>query len=216
MRIKNILPFLFLIFSIKTFAQVEVSAGMGLSYFFDADLRDYVNEFTSSNSMKTFNSQVEFFGEIDLPIKGVFEWGIEYAYSIYSFHENFGYSLYDLILNNHKPSVVFYYVIKGKGYRFKFGGGMGVRILQFKERLPYLSSYKVNNLVGWGALLKSAAITSLGNNLFALIAVNLRLDEPGSHEIEQAKLFNNTSFNSGKINLSSFSFGLLVGITYQF
>jgi len=216
MRIKYLLPLIFLFFTIKSYSQIEVSAGMGLSYFFDSGLRDYVNEFTASNSLKTFNSEVEFFAEINLPPRNFFEWGVEYSYSIYSFQYDFGYSLYDLVLNSHRPSLIYYYVISGSGYKLKFGGGVGLRLLQFKEKLPYLSSYASHILIGWGFLFKASAFTTLGNNLFAVITANIRRDLPGTYTLANVKLFNNTDSSNGKINFNSLSVGFLVGISYQF
>ncbi len=216
MKIKYAFTILFFVFSFRAFGQVEVSAGMGLSYFFDGDLRDYVNELTSNSSLKSFNSQVEFFGEIDLPKQSSFEWGLEYAYSIFSFHYDFGPSLYDLILNSHKPTLFYYYVIRGKGYEFKFGGGLGVRILQFKEKLPYIVTYDSHALLGWGTALKTQALTALGNNLFAVIAANFRWDAPGTYQKSLNQLYGGSSRLGTQINFNSISFGLLVGLTYKF
>ena len=186
-------------------AQYDLSAGMGLNFFSSPDLRDYINSnFSSNEEVASFNTSADFFGEIDYNFNESFQVGIEYTYNIYSYNSNFTSGRYEFKLNQHKPSAVAYYVNKGEGYKFKLGGGIGLRIAQVEEELYGLT--EDYSTTGFGFLLKAQGDTRLGGNFYALIAGEVRYDLPG--EIET---LSNASFN-----VNSFSIALKLGTVYYF
>ncbi len=207
---------LLLIFPLVTFAQVDLSAGMGINLTSHSSLKDYVNINFSSpgNEVKSFETEAEFFAEADYSISNQFDVGLEYALSIYSYTNFIFLSTYDLSFVSHKPSILGYYVIKGKGYKFKFGGGIGIRYNQLSEQLPTSTIQKDYSTLGFGLLAKAVGITALGKNIFAFIGTDARLDFPGEPESSGKKIFNGAL--NENLNLNSVSIGLKLGITYSF
>ena len=145
----------------NTFAQFDLGVGMGLAFFNSDDLEFYLNSspFTNStNKLNTFNSSADFFMEVGYEVNENYQLGIEYNFNIYSFNSPFGTGIYDLSLNQHKPSLIGYYIIKGIGYKVKFGAGVGIRLLKVEEKFQGVEDYSTN---GVGFLLKLQGDTKL-------------------------------------------------------
>jgi hypothetical protein len=214
---KRILVTLTLLFSFEVYAQFEVSGGMGISFLNSPSFRDYLNVsyIPSGEQLSSFNSAVEFFGEVDYSISQDFQLGIEYAYQIYSFSINSSKAgFYEVSYQHHKPTLVAYYVIPGEGYKFKFGGGIGFRYLTLDEQVsnsPQPVNYTTSGL---GFLLKIQGHTKLSGNLYANIGADMRYDMPGEPESSGKKIFDN-SINEN-VNLNSLSFGVKLGVSYFF
>ena len=211
---KLLVLLLFTFLSIQLYAQVDVTAGMGISFVSQAALKDYINANygqVNNDKLNTFSSTVEFMGEAVYSINPSFDVGVEYTHAIFSYSTNLGGSVYDLSYNMHKPSVVAYYVMPGKGYKFKIGGGIGPRILSLSEKVYSTVDYTA---FGWGLLGRMEGHTALTENLYAFIAGDMRVDMPGD-----AKDSNDNYFTDGdneNIGLSSLSFGIKLGISYFF
>lgn len=194
------------------FAQVDVSAGMGINFLSQSSVNDYINAgwgSASGNKEGTFVSSVEFFGEAVYTITPSFQLGVEYAQSIYSYTTNYG-GKYDFSYNLHKPSVVAYYVIPGKGYKFRFGGGLGARIGDVKETIQLERSYSAS---GWGLLARIEGNTSLGGNVYAYIAGDMRYDLPGDIKDGDNYL---GEITGETVNLNQLAFGVKLGVSYFF
>lgn len=189
----------------NTFAQFDVSAGMGLAFFNSDDLEHYLNSnfANSTNQLSTFNSSADFFMELGYELNENYQIGLEYNFNIYSFNSSFGVGIYDLSLSNHKPSLIGYYIIKGIGYKFKLGAGAGLRMVEVEEKLLGVSNYSTNGL---GFVFKAQGDTKLSGNLYALIAGELRYDMPG--EIK--------TLGEKTIGFNSIGVGIKLGTTYYF
>jgi hypothetical protein len=187
------------------FGQFDLGAGMGLNFFSAPDLKDYINSnFSSSNEMGSFNTSADFFIEFGYGLNENYQLGFEYTFNIYSFNSTFASGTYDLQLNQHKPSILGYYLIKGVGYKFKVGGGVGLRIAQVDEEL-YGTTVEYTTS-GFGVMVKAQGDTKLGGNFYALIAGELRYDLPGDIE----------TLSGGKFNVNSLGIALKLGTVYYF
>jgi len=201
---KKTIFIIFFLFPIFLYSQSEVSIGMGVNFENSSSLRDYVNfDIVGSDQLSTFNSSVEFFGDFMFPLNQNLQLGLEYALSIFSVNTSLGVSLYELSYNHHKPSVILYYVLKGEGYKLKFGGGVGYRYITLDEKIISTTSYTTS---GFGLLLRAEAHTLLSNNLFALISGDFRADLPS--EISKS--------DEKSIDLKSIAFGVKLGLSYNF
>ncbi len=202
-----------LLFSSSTYAQFDFAGGMGISFVNNSSLRDYLQiNFPSGSKLSTFNSSVEFFIEGDYSVTTSFQLGLEYAYQIYSYTASFsGTYVYDISYGHHKPSVLAYYVISGNGYKFKFGGGAGLRIISLDEKIMNTVNYSTSR---FGVLLKAQGHTLLGGNFYANIGVDLRYDLPGEPKNGSNYIVDN-SINQN-VNINSLSFGIKLGISYFF
>lgn len=209
---KIILLLLFFTVFINLKAQIDVSAGMGLSFFSASDFNDYITS-TQSTNLATFLSEVDFYGEGTYSLKKNFDLGLEYDYSIYSYSApNSTGGLYEISFNQHKPTVVAYYVVPGEGYKFKFGGGIGVSYVTLTEKKYAESNYSA---FGLGFMLKAQGSTLLSDNLYVNIAGDIRYDLPGElSDSNNNKISNPVA--GGNLNLNSISFGLKLGVSYFF
>ncbi len=208
---------LILIASVKIFPQIDVSAGMGLSFFSSPSFTDYINVFFAApgEDLQTFNSSVEFFIEGDYDISEKYQVGFEYAWQKYSYNATTSKSgYYDLSLGHHKPSVMFYYIMRGTGYKLKFGGGAGPRFLLFDEQKANSPEPEDYSAIGLGLVLRAQGNTMLGDNFYANIGADIRYDMPGEPDSDGKKMFNSTLDEN--VNFNSVSLGIRLGISYFF
>lgn len=195
-------------------AQISLSGGMGINYFASSSMRDYFDmNFPSDSGLQpAFSSSIDFYGELEIPIHNDFDLGFEYVYQIYSYSTpSLSGGVYNFYLDQHKFSVLGYYVIHGSGYQLKFGAGAGLRLAIVDEEIYSSTNY---TSTGFGFLVAAKGITSLGNNISAHIGAEARYDLPGEPSNNGKKIFNSTL--NKDVNINSFSIGLKIGVTYFF
>ncbi|GAB4127926.1 MAG: hypothetical protein Fur0015_01600 [Ignavibacteriales bacterium] len=211
---KSIKIFFFVILTNSIiFAQIDLTAGMGISFVNNSSLQDYLNSsFSSTDNLGSFNSMLDLFAEADYSLSEKYQVGLEYNYSLFSYNSSYGVlGQYELNLIHHKPSLLAYYVISGYGYKFKFGGGFGIRIIDLDEKIGLIKNYSTT---GIGFVLKTQGFTALSQSVFANIGVTARYDVPGEPENNGRKIFDNSI---GKpVNINSLSVGVNLGISYFF
>jgi hypothetical protein len=209
--------FLFLIIiSIEINAQVDLSAGMGINLSSTASLNDYINSINRTSQVSSFNSNIEFFGEVGYNYSKKMIIGLDYGYSIYSYTNDFSeIGKYEISYNQHSPTLMVYYVIGGEGYKFKFGGGVGIRYVVLKETLPQSNKSADYSTTGFGGLLKIEGNTAISEKVFAVIAFTLRLDYPGIPKNNGTSLSYSPS-SIQNVNVNAVSGGIRLGILYTF
>lgn len=192
----------------SVFGQIEVGAGMGLHFFSAPDLKDYINSnFATTEEMGTFNTSADFFCEVGYNLNEKYQVSIDYTFNIYSYSTNFITGIYDFQLNQHKPTLLGYYYLSGEGYKFKFGGGVGIRFAQVDEKLPGTTETIDYSSTGFGIMLKAQGDTRLGEDFYALISGEMRYDLHGTIE---------TITPGVNFNLNSFGVALKLGVVYYF
>ncbi|MBU1099851.1 MAG: outer membrane beta-barrel protein [Bacteroidetes bacterium] len=207
---KRIILLVFILSTTNIQAQFDISTGMGISYFNAASMTDYINvNFAGANQLKSFNSSVEFFIEGDYEINPSFQVGLEYALSLYSFNSNGAIAYYDFSVNFHKPTLLAYYVIPGKGYKFKFGGGLGYRSAQVTEKIGTDREYSSS---GVGLVLRAQGITALSENFFAMIGADARYDYNGEPKDGETYIIN--GLDDSYVNLNLISVAFKIGVVY--
>lgn len=208
---------LIILFTASTsFSQFEVRGGMGISFVNMPSVIDYLNQnfAPSDQQLGTFNSAVTFSVEGDYMLKNNYELGLEVAYLINSHNFSYVLGIYKLNYGIVMPTVVNYYVIRGKGYSFKFGGGIGLRFVSADQQLPGTPSAINYSSLGFGFLLKADGNTLLSGNLYANIGADLRYDFNGEPKNGSNYLFNN--IYKKNVNFNALSAGIRLGITYTF
>jgi hypothetical protein len=207
---------LLIIVYIKLTAQVDVSAGMGINLSSTASLNDYINSINHTSQVSSFNSNIEFFGEVGYNYSKKMIIGLDYAYSIYSYTNDFSdIGKYEMSYNQHSPTIMAYYVIGGVGYKFKFGGGLGIRYVLLKETLPQSNKSADYSATGFGVLLKAEGNTAISEKVYAIIAFTLRLDYPGVPKNNGNSLSYSPS-SIQNVNVNAVSGGIRLGILYSF
>jgi len=208
---KKIFFYIFLVLGISNiYAQVDLVAGMGISFVATPSLNDYLNyNFPRSEELRTFNSMVEFYGEADYTISPKFQIGFEYVYSLYGYSSTLATLNYQLDYNHQKPSLLAYYVIAGEGYKFKFGGGLGIRMISLTEKKIITEEY---SSTGFGVLARIQGHTKLGGSFYANIGGTARFDAPGEPENGTNKIHD--PITNSYVNINSFSVSVDIGISY--
>lgn len=210
MKKKQLLFFLLVITSFS-FAQKtnEVRASMGIDFISSPSLKTYL-ESNFTDQLSSFVSAVNFSGSYGRMISSVDQVEIELGYLINSFNSQAIDGIYNLDYSIVMPSVLYYYVVSGNGYNFKFGGGAGVRFLSATEKLPADANNYNYSTTGFGLILRAAGNTAISQDVYAYISADMRYDqlkEPAP---------SNESNVLGNVNFNSLSFGVKLGISYQF
>ena len=195
----------------NVFAQNELRAGMGINFGSTPSLKDYINQVAGYEELSSFTSSVVFSGEYDYAVSPTYDLGIEVAYLLNSVTFS-TYGTYDFTYHVIMPTVTSYYVIRGDGYNFKFGGGVGVRLVSADESLPATPSATNYTSTGFGFLVRAAGNTRLSNNFYVYISGDLRYDLNG----ELKGWSDHHSSNYNQVKLDTFSAGVSLGITYIF
>lgn len=208
----------FILFSVSfSSAQTELKVTMGINFISIPSVTDYINQSNlSSSDVGTFSSAVIFTGEVGQFLNSNFEMGIEVPYQIYSYNSNtFDFGQYDLTYNSILPSVMAYYALVGKGYNFKFGGGVGPRFNSIKETKKSIGSEVDYSSTGFGIVVRAEGNTILSENLYANIGLDIRYDINGEPSDNNGNTITNNVLNEN-VNFNSFSAGVKLGISYLF
>jgi hypothetical protein len=214
---KKIYVIIILIFlSTTVFPQYSLRAGMGIDFASSPSLTDYINQnfAPSNNQLGTFHAAIVFSGEAGFMAAENYEIGIEVAYLLNSFNYASVLGNYDFEYNIIMPTLTSYYVISGSGYNFKFGGGLGVRLVNVDEKLPGRAVTDNYTSTGFGILLRADGNTLLGGNVYANIGFDIRYDLNGKPKNSDTYIRNN--IYDEDVSLNSFSAGLRLGVSYIF
>lgn len=193
-----------------------ISGGMGLSAISVNDVVTFLNFLYGpqlDHRISEFNSSVEFYGVIDVFIKGNMSTGIEYSYLFGSHNFPTGFGSDDYSFSYHMPLLLGHYVIAGSGYFFKFGGGLGYLFARFKEDLTLEPEPIVYSGGGIGGKLQAIGHTPFGDNLYAYIGVDFRFGFPGTVTDNDGTVLTD---GRSDISMNFFSFGLKFGLSYFF
>lgn len=209
----NIIVLIFISSSIS-FAQVDLSAGMGIDFSANSSLYDFLNSNHKrgpGNQLFVFDSNIEFYFEGTYPVSPDYEAGAEYDYAIYSYNTSYG-TQYELSYYMHSITLSGYYVIRGKGYKLKFGGGAGYRYMSLNEKYYNVLDYDYS-LNGAGIQFKADGNTALGSSLYANIALILKFDYLGKPKNVELNP-NISSAPISKVNFFIISPGIRLGVSY--
>lgn len=189
--------------------QNEVRASMGIDFVSVPELKDYL-EANYTDRLSDFSSAVNFSGSYARMLGESSQIELELGYLINSYNANSMGGSYDLTYSLVMPSILYNYVFYGTGYNFKIGAGTGVRLLSVDEKLPADPNNYNYSITGFGIILRGAGNTAIAKNVYAHIAADIRYDIIGKPD-ENIK----TNY-IGNVNFYSFSFGIRLGISYQF
>jgi hypothetical protein len=212
---KIIITLFVLIISVYSFAQApnEVRGSMGIDFVSIPSLKEYIDQLPYEE-LTDFNAAVNFSGSYGRMLSESFQIQAELGYLLYSFTSTGTDGQYDLTYSLVMPSILGYYVLNGTGYNFKFGGGTGVRFLSVDESLPGTVNSDNYSATGYGFIFRAEGNTAIAENVYAHIAADVRYDVNGEPENNGENLYN--IVYKENVNFNSLSFGLRLGISYQF
>ncbi len=212
---KKFVLLIVVIIPILSYAQTpnEVRGSMGIDFVSVPSLKEYIDQLPYEQ-LTDFNSAVNFSGSYGRMLSESFQLQAELSYLLYSFTSSGIDGQYDLTYSLVMPSILGYYVLTGTGYNFKFGGGAGVRFLSVDESLPGTVNADNYSSTGYGFILRAEGNTAIAENVYAHIAADVRYDVNGEPE-NNGETFYNVVYKEN-VNFNSLSFGIRLGISYQF
>ena len=191
---------------------LEVTGGMGIQMSYTPVLMNYINNnYGVGSPMNTFNNGVELWIESVADYKDNFQIGGEFVYNYFSYTNDVGGLIYEFDRTIYMPTLLGYYVIKGYGYEFKFGVGIGYRHAAVSEKIYNSQDYSAE---GFGSILRAQAITGLMKNLYVNLGGDLRYDIIGTPTGGGLKIYDNVLQQN--VTLNSFSAVVRIGLTYIF
>ncbi len=208
---KLVIPFFVFVISILSFAQIqnEFRASMGIDLVSVPELKDFLELNYSPDRLSDFSSAVNFSGAYGRMIGDNNQLELEFGYLINSYNYPEDNGTYDLSYTLIMPSLLYNYIIVGNGYNFKFGGGAGLRFLSITEKQPGQFDEKKESF-GYGFILRAVGNTAIAQNVFAHIGADIRYDLLGKPDDSA------TGNKVENVNFNSLSFGIRLGISYQF
>jgi hypothetical protein len=209
---KNLLALFVIILSAFSFAQKqnEVRASMGIDFVSVPELKDFLELNYSPDRLSDFSSAVNFSGAYGRMIGENSQVEAEMGYLLNSYNYPLDNGTYDLTYSLLMPSLLYNFVIIGSGYNFKFGGGAGLRLMSITEKLPADPNNYNYSSVGYGFILRGTGNTAIAQDVYAHIGADVRYDIIGKPDE------NAVGNKVGNVNFSSLSFGIRLGISYQF
>ena len=185
---------------------------MGVSYLNAVDIVDRINaSFVATERVSDFNSGVEFYGALTVPLDHDWVVKLEYAYLLASFKVTSLYPGSDFSIHAHLPTVIAQYVLVDHVlYNVKAGFGIGYHFGSYSERYSIVDAQYTGN--GLGAKLDLEANTAFGEHIYGYLGGDLRWEFIGTLSDKE-----NQSSNVGVLpTMHLFSIGAKLGFTYLF
>ena len=189
--------------------------GMGVSLASDPHLVDYINVLVDpSQRVADFATDVEFFGGAEIPVDDEWAAVFEYSYLFKSYNlPTYGNGTYTIFYSLHLPVAMAQYVIPGKGYFVKLGGGLGYHTGLIEQKTTLYPTDITYAAHGVGVKLNAVGQTAFDEHLYAYIGGTLRWEFLG--DVKDAS-GNTLQYHSQTASLSMFVVGLAFGLTYYF
>lgn len=140
--IKLLTAFIFinavLVSQTKIDKKLSVYLGLGVNYGITQDFKDYLIAsipYSSSDSIKSFNAGVEFFGGSEYLIGKKISIGIDYSYYIRSLSYNYYQAVFDYNIINHQPYIILNYNLIHQKYSIKAGISAGYHFQKLENKV---------------------------------------------------------------------------------
>jgi hypothetical protein len=120
-----------------------ISLGMGIDYGSTPSYTDYLkNELSTSSSdtIRTFATGVEFFGGFEYRFAKTVSARLDYSYYLRSNTYTFIYYVFDYTINSHQPYLMIFYHNLDKKFSFKIGAGAGFHFHNLRKHLSQSNS----------------------------------------------------------------------------
>lgn len=195
----------------STRTSIEISGGMGISAFSAPSIVDYVNYVAQpvyAQRLSEFTTVTEFFASAEGRIAEEWGAGIEYGYVVKSYSVEGAGTTSQFNYSFHAPGLAVHYLMEGRGYELKVGGGLSYVVATFSQALygnPSFQDFRAN-----GASVNVDAIgnTMFDDHFFGTIAVDMRWVTGGAFKSGQQE----ARLGSTAAHLGAFMAGVKFGI----
>ncbi len=190
--------------------------GMGVNYGITPDFNDYLIAsipYSTSDSIKSFNTGVEFLGGFEMDLLSNISAGIDYSYYIRGLNYIYSPAVFDYTITNHKPYLFLNYNFRKQNFIFKFGGYIGYHFQQLDNKINNSTTLKYTSS-GPSIRLSFTLLPKFSNNFFIYLNgfafgnfYNKLKDENGN--------FLKASNSTIEANLKGYGVGARLGILFN-
>jgi hypothetical protein len=184
---------------------------MGLSLLSSPSFNRYLKNtipYKSKDSIKTFSIGLEFFGSAEYGVSQNFAARLDYSYFIKSIRYVYSYLVFDYFYFLHQPALSAFYLINGRHFQFKLGGGLSYQFIQLENNDL---TYKSHGLGLRGEVIYSAQLSDrLNSYISGFIFGNF------SNSVKDADGKPLISPVGEEVNLNAFGIGTRLGVSFYF
>lgn len=216
MRMKYLIIPIFIFLSIVPVKgqEIYVSGGMGYNYITMEKLNDFLRyNWNFSNRRDDAHSAIEFYALVGSGIFPNVSLETSFGYILNSFSNNFGLGFYHLEYTFYVPEVSFFYDMNFHYYGIKAGFGLGYILGSVEETQPLTIQKFIEETKGYVFSIKSVFYSMLSQHLLVELGVNVRQAFMNDLISSNFKI-NRQPYD--QLNLTFNSFGIKIGMRYQF
>jgi len=189
----------------------SATAGVGLEYYDAPSISRYLAGTTGGVTPGAFTTSIQLGAGIEYIIFTDWAVGIEYAYLTNQSSGN----VYQISYSYSLPSITLRKILAGDNYYLRFGGGIGYHSSSLSENIPTLGTTTDYSSSGLGLKFDAAADTKLGENFYARLDVDARVEFTGNLKAKSGDyLINHNDQRQVNSNLSGA--GITFGLVYYF
>jgi hypothetical protein len=188
---------------------------MGIDLAAAPTLVDYVNTLADPSQRATsFATDIEFFGGAEFPVSDQWGGALEYSYLFKSYTLPTAVTgTYTIFYSLHMPLAMVQYIIPGKGYFVKLGGGIGYHSGLVEQKGSLYGTDSTYTTKGIGIKALAVGQTAFDEHLYAYISGTTRWELLGNVKDTRGNILQN---HGQPASLSMFVVGLAFGLTYYF
>lgn len=195
---------------------IAISAGLGVSANSSPSIVDYINAIAQppvEQRVDEFSASTEFFVAPEMQVSDEWSVALDYAYYLksYSFDSRSGMGRLEFTHQVHMPVVVMHYLIPGKGFWLKAGGGAGYHVGSFTESFLGYGQQSTTRAHGVGIKIEAIGNTAFDESFYGSIGVDLRWVFGGSFKTASGQT---KSYLQYTPHMSFFSVGLKLGVMF--
>ena len=119
--------------------------GMGVDYGITQKLSDYLISsipYSTSDTVKSFNAGVNFFGGAEYDLTPLISASFEYSYYVRSFDYVYSPAVFDYTILDHQPNLLFRLNFRELKYNLKISAGFGYHFQQFNDKVNNATTLK--------------------------------------------------------------------------
>ncbi len=195
----------------------HLSAGLGVDAHSAPSIVDYINAVASpaiGARLDEFSSATEFF--ITPEIRFDDDWSIALEYVLflksYNVSDAGGFQAWEFSNRTQMPTLLLHYVIPGKGYWLKFGGGAGYASASFTQRYIPSGSEETFRTKGFNVKADVVANTEFDEHFYGTIGLDVRWCVAGAPTDESGR---QPAYGTTRARINFFSVGAKFGILFQ-
>lgn len=196
----------------------NISAGMGLKVISVKDVVDYVNYYIPYNQdeYKSIATAPDFYVNTEYRFSEKYGIKLEYSYILktYNLENTKDILLYNISItyNIHSLSTLVDYIIREKGYLFKFGIGPSIYYSNFFQKTPMSRNEERFKSYGYGLKSDIYGHTQFGTNMYMSLGLIFQLGLISDLKNEEGQYLSSNK----RVSMSFISTGICLGMAYYF